>query len=86
MQVHVYDSTVPAGFPTPAEDYASYTIDLNRELIKDRSATFFTHAPDDSMNSFGIFENDLIVLEKGNTKAKLIDTKGESHRLYKKSV
>ena len=68
MQVNVYDSTVSAGFPTPADDYASYTIDLNRELIKDRSATFFIYAPDDSMNSFGIFKDDLIVLEKGSTK------------------
>ena len=34
-------SQISAGFPSPAEDYLEPTLDLNRALIKNPSATFY---------------------------------------------
>ncbi len=40
---------VPAGFPSPAEDYIEGRIDLNRDLIKHPLATFYIRVEGDSM-------------------------------------
>jgi DNA polymerase V len=40
---------VPAGFPSPAEDYIEGRIDLNRELIRHSLATFYVRVSGDSM-------------------------------------
>jgi DNA polymerase V len=40
---------VPAGFPSPAEDYVEGRIDLNRDLIKHPLSTFYIRAAGDSM-------------------------------------
>lgn len=40
---------VPAGFPSPAEDYVDGRIDLNRDLIKHPLATFYVRVEGDSM-------------------------------------
>ena len=40
---------IPAGFPSPAEDYVEGRIDLNRDLIKHPLATFYIRVIGDSM-------------------------------------
>lgn len=40
---------VPAGFPSPAEDYIEGRIDLNRDLIRHPLATFYVRVTGDSM-------------------------------------
>lgn len=40
---------VPAGFPSPAEDYVEGRIDLNRDLIRHPLATFYVRVDGDSM-------------------------------------
>ena len=35
------DEGVQAGFPSPAQDYITQTIDLNREIVRHPMATFF---------------------------------------------
>ena len=40
---------VPAGFPSPAEDYVEGRIDLNRDLIKHPLSTFYIRVAGDSM-------------------------------------
>jgi DNA polymerase V len=40
---------VPAGFPSPAEDYVEGRIDLNRDLIKHPLSTFYVRVAGDSM-------------------------------------
>ena len=40
---------VPAGFPSPADDYMERTIDLNEWLIGNELATFIVRAEGDSM-------------------------------------
>lgn len=41
---------VPAGFPSPAEDYVEGRIDLNRDLIKHPLSTFYIRVAGDSMS------------------------------------
>mgnify|MGYP006392367847 FL=1 len=37
IELPLSDERVAAGFPSPAEDYASLNLDLNRELIKNQT-------------------------------------------------
>lgn len=48
-KIFYYDFKVPAGFPSPANDYREDTIDLNRELIKHPLSTFFIECEGTSM-------------------------------------
>ncbi len=41
QQFPLMSHAVPAGFPSPADDYVEKRIDLNEELIQHREATFF---------------------------------------------
>lgn len=55
---------VPAGFPSPADDYIEGPIDLNRHLIAHQEATFFIRVAGDSMTGFGIHDGDLLVVDR----------------------
>lgn len=55
---------VQAGFPSPAADFIDLSIDLNRHLIKHPSATFYARAKGDSMKDAGIFDGDLLIVDK----------------------
>ena len=53
-----------AGFPSPATDYVEDDIDLNNHLIKNIPSTFLIRAQGKSMNSVGIHDGDLLVVDK----------------------
>lgn len=57
------DGGIPAGFPSPAQDYVDGILDLNKELIKHPAATFYAKVVGDSMNP-GINEGDLLVVDR----------------------
>lgn len=57
-------SDVRAGFPSPADDYVESTLDLNAHLINHPSATFFVHAKGHSMEQFGIYSGDLLIVDR----------------------
>lgn len=58
------DGGIRAGFPSPAQDYLSDSIDLNRELIRHPATTFYARAVGDSMKGCGIDDGDLLVIDK----------------------
>ncbi len=58
------DGGIHAGFPSPAQDYISATIDLNKELIEHPAATFYARVVGDSMCEEGITEGDILVIDK----------------------
>ncbi|HAI77295.1 MAG TPA: peptidase S24 [Microscillaceae bacterium] len=60
---------VAAGFPSPAESYMEAGIDLNKELIRHPSATYFVRVEGDSMIDAGIFSGDVLIVDKA-LKAK----------------
>ena len=64
MSLPLSDSRVAAGFPSPAEDYASMRLDLNRELIKNPASTFYARVSGLSMVEEGINDGDLVVIDK----------------------
>ena len=58
-------SPIRAGFPSPAEDYIERSLDLHDHLVKDKATTFFLRATGDSMQGAGIYEGDLLVVDRG---------------------
>ena len=55
---------VAAGFPSPADDYVDAGIDLNEQLIRHPSSTFFLRVSGDSMTGAGIHDGDLLVVDR----------------------
>lgn len=58
---------VPAGFPSPADDYMDRKLDLNEYLIKHQSATFYCRVTGDSMKGIGIHDCDLLIVDRSLT-------------------
>lgn len=58
------DAGIRAGFPSPAQDYLTESIDLNRELVRHPATTFYARAVGDSMKDCGIDDGDLLVIDK----------------------
>ena len=57
------DVGIPAGFPSPAQDYVDGILDLNKELIQHPAATFYARVVGDSMYP-GIKDGDLLVVDR----------------------
>jgi len=57
-------TSVPAGFPSPADDYLDKTLDLNELLIAHPAATFFVRVDGDSMQGAGIASGDVLVVDR----------------------
>ncbi len=62
--VPVAGTSVHAGFPSPADDYASKRLDLNDILITHPQATFLLRVSGDSMRDLGIFDGDTLVVNR----------------------
>lgn len=60
----VFAPSIKAGFPSPAEDYISDSLDFNRDLIKHPEATFYAEVDGDSMIGLGIEKGDIAVIDK----------------------
>lgn len=58
------DGGIKAGFPSPAQDFLDRAIDLNRELVKHPASTFYGRVRGDSMQDAGIFDGDILVIDK----------------------
>jgi DNA polymerase V len=52
------------GFGAAADDYAERGIDLNEQLIKNKPATFFMKVSGSSMINAGIFNGDVVIVDK----------------------
>jgi len=55
---------VPAGFPSPADDYVEKRLDINEALVNDEEATFFVRVAGDSMTGAGIYNGDILVVDR----------------------
>ena len=60
----LYLSKVPAGFPSPGEDFVEDKVDLNKLLIKKQAATYLVKVSGDSMIEAGIFPGDLLIVDR----------------------
>lgn len=64
IRVPLYSHKVAAGFPSPADDYIEGRLSLDEHLISNKDATFFVRAKGNSMVGAGIFDGDLLVVDK----------------------
>ena len=64
LLVTFYGVHVPAGFPSPAEDYLESQLDLNDYLVRNKTATFLMRVEGDSMIGAGIFHGDLLIVDR----------------------
>ena len=64
LTVPFYLHKAGAGFPSPATDYIEEDVDLNVHLIKNVPATFIIRVQGKSMTDVGIYDGDLLVVDK----------------------
>ena len=87
----VFLGRLPAGFPSPADDYIEGKLDLNRHLIKHPAATFFVRVTGDSMLEAGIHSSDILIVDRsleaidGNVIVAALDGELMVRRLYKRT-
>lgn len=63
LSLPLISNRIAAGFPSPATDYIETRIDLNHELIKNPSFTFYAVAEGDSMEP-EIRNGDLLIVDR----------------------
>ena len=64
LTIPFYLHKVGAGFPSPATDYIEDDLDLNTHLINNAPATFIIRVPGKSMRDVGIYDGDLLIVDK----------------------
>lgn len=64
VQIPLQTCKVEAGFPSLVEEHIDEHIDLNKHLIKHPAATFFVRVSGNSMIGAGIFDNDLLIVDR----------------------
>ncbi|MEE9354348.1 MAG: translesion error-prone DNA polymerase V autoproteolytic subunit [Methylococcaceae bacterium] len=60
----LFSSAVPAGFPSPADDYIEGQLDLNDYFVKHPAATFYVRVTGDSMINAGILPDDILIVDR----------------------
>ncbi len=63
-EIPFFATPISAGFPSPADDYVDVSLDLNKHLIKHPSATFYARVKGDSMINAGIYDGDLLIVDR----------------------
>ncbi len=63
----LFVARVPAGFPSPADDYVDKGLDLNEFLVRHPAATFFVRVSGDSMTGAGINSGDVLVVDRAES-------------------
>ena len=86
----LFMTPVPAGFPSPADDYIEKELDFNTYLVKHPAATFFVRVSGDSMRDAGIYPGDILIVDRAieptNNSIVIARFEGELtvKRIYKK--
>lgn len=91
-----FGESVAAGFPSPAEGDLRGCLDLNQLCITNPTATYFVRARGDSMIDAGIYDGDILVVDRsvearsgsiiiaaigGEFTVKILDRHGKHVRL-----
>ena len=64
LELPYADGGIKAGFPSPAQDYLTESIDLNKILIRHTETTFYAKVSGDSLSDIGISDGDLAVIDR----------------------
>lgn len=64
VRVPFYDTQVPAGFPSPADDCEVELLDLNSYMIDHPVSTYLVRVSGNSMVGKQIFDGDILVVDR----------------------
>ncbi len=64
LLLNLYAQPISAGFPSPAEDFLEQSLDLNDYLVRNKAATFLVRVNGNSMVNAGIFDGDILVVDR----------------------
>ena len=64
VSIPLFNSKVPAGFPSPADDHVEKRLDPNEFLIDQADATFFVTIQGESMLDVGLMPGDKAVVDR----------------------
>ena len=63
IKLPFYEIPVPAGFPSPADDYIEDRLDFNEKFVEHPEATYFVRVAGDSMINARIYDGDLVMID-----------------------
>ena len=87
----LFSHSISAGFPSPASDYIDQRLDLTQYLGMHSEATFFLRVQGDSMQGAGIFDGDLLIVDRsvqaksGNVVVAVVDGEFTVKRLQRRA-
>ncbi|WP_242678254.1 translesion error-prone DNA polymerase V autoproteolytic subunit [Neochlamydia sp. AcF84] len=64
LLIPLFQDSVSAGFPSPAENYIEKRLDLNELMVKHPASTFFVRVQGDSMREAGVCSGDILVVDR----------------------
>lgn len=67
VKIPLFQDSVSAGFPSPAQDYVERRLDMNELLISHPSATYFVRVSGDSMIDANINDGNMLVVDSSLT-------------------
>jgi DNA polymerase V len=79
---------IPAGFPSPAEDYKVKSLDINDYLVRNKASTYFFRVTGNSMTGAHIHDGDMLVVDRsvepkhGHIVLAVINNEYTVKRLY----
>lgn len=86
-----FSQRIPAGFPSPAADYAEDSLDINEYLIPHKASTFIFTVVGDSMKNVGILDGDKVVVDRSiepkhrHIVIAVVNSEYTIKRLYKRA-
>ena len=91
IKLPLYGTSVSCGFTSPAEDHVENQLSLDEYLVSNPNATFFVRSSGDSMTGAGIFNGDLLIIDRSiepknnHIVLAIVDTEFTVKRLVKKA-
>ena len=67
FKVPLFNHTIRAGFPSPADDYVAESLDLNEHLMPRKEASYLLTVSGESMIGVGIHDGDILVVDRSLT-------------------
>lgn len=64
LRLPLFLSIAECGFPSPADDYVDQVLSLDELVVKNPPATYFVRAGGFSMIEAGIFDGDILVVDR----------------------
>tara|TARA_R110002096_G_scaffold51454_1_gene134495 strand:- start:69 stop:458 length:390 start_codon:yes stop_codon:yes gene_type:complete len=64
LLIPLFNCTVQAGFPSPADDYLDKAIDLNEHLEVHKSSVFMVRVEGDTFVTHGILDGAMLIVDK----------------------